>query len=456
MVKNYILDTNILISSPNAVYGFEDNNVIITGTTLQELDKLKTAPGETGYNARESIRNIEKIMTDNDADSSNIFVLDNGGRLILEPDGVDPANIPNGYDINIPDNRIISTVKTLMSVNSNDTYILVTNDVSMRVNARVCDVNVESYKNDHLSSEEKYTGKTTIEIPYSIINSIYAEKMYDISLIKDKDLSEFFNSLFENEFITLKSGTATVLTIHKTVAGKKCLCKIPDEITPYGITPKNTSQRFALTALMAPVDEIPLVILSGAAGTAKTFLSLAAGLDQTNAGVYNKVLISRNNITLDDDFGYLPGEMEDKMRPLLAPFYDNLESLIRGKDSDESNENIQMQIDDYFATGTVAVCPLAYMRGRSITGSFLIVDEAQNASRSQMRDIITRVGKGTKLVICGDPTQIDNPKLDKCNNGLIYAAEMMKGSPKCAQIMFNASDSVRSSLATEVLKRLKI
>lgn len=137
MVKNYILDTNILISSPNAVYGFEDNNVIITGTTLQELDKLKTAPGETGYNARESIRNIEKIMTDNDADSSNIFVLDNGGRLILEPDGVDPANIPNGYDINIPDNRIISTVKTLMSVNSNDTYILVTNDVSMRVNARV-------------------------------------------------------------------------------------------------------------------------------------------------------------------------------------------------------------------------------------------------------------------------------------------------------------------------------
>ncbi len=437
MVKNYILDTNILISSPNAVYGFEDNNVIITGTTLQELDKLKTAPGETGYNARESIRNIEKIMTDNDADSSNIFVLDNGGRLILEPDGVDPANIPNGYDINIPDNRIISTVKTLMSVNSNDTYILVTNDVSMRVNARVCDVNVESYKNDHLSSEEKYTGKTTIEIPYSIINSIYVEKMYDISLIKDKDLSEFFNSLFENEFITL-------------------LCKIPDEITPYGITPKNTSQRFALTALMAPVDEIPLVILSGAAGTAKTFLSLAAGLDQTNAGVYNKVLISRNNITLDDDFGYLPGEMEDKMRPLLAPFYDNLESLIRGKDSDESNENIQMQIDDYFATGTVAVCPLAYMRGRSITGSFLIVDEAQNASRSQMRDIITRVGKGTKLVICGDPTQIDNPKLDKCNNGLIYAAEMMKGSPKCAQIMFNASDSVRSSLATEALKRLKI
>ena len=133
-----------------------------------------------------------------------------------------------------------------------------------------------------------------------------------------------------------------------------------------------------------------------------------------------------------------------------------MESLIRRKDLDESNENIQMQIDDYFATGTVAVCPLAYMRGRSITGSFLIVDGAQNASRSQMRDIITRVGKGTKLVICGDPTQIDNPKLDKCNNGLIYAAEMMKGSPKCAHIMFIASDSVRSSLATEALKRLKI
>ena len=229
----------------------------------------------------------------------------------------------------------------------------------------------------------------------------------------------------------------------------------------YGVTPKNAAQVFALYALTAPASEIPLVILKGAAGSAKTFLSLAAGLDSIdingrgNRSLYNKGLITRNNVTSDDDFGYLPGDIDEKMTPLLAPFYDNLESLVRGS-SDESNEQVQMQINDFFDSGMIKVCPLAYMRGRSITHSYLIVDEAQNSTRLQMRDIITRAGEGTKVIICGDPKQIDNIRLDRYNNGLVFAADKMKDSSLCAQITFGEHESVRSSLASEALRRLEI
>lgn len=210
---------------------------------------------------------------------------------------------------------------------------------------------------------------------------------------------------------------------------------------------------------MQPVEKIPFVILKGPAGTAKTFLSLAAGLDQTyddpRHSRYDSILISRNNVMADEDFGYLPGELRDKMNPLLAPFFDNLESLLR-KDSGEDKSNISMQIDDMIETGVIEICALAYMRGRSITNKFLIVDETQNATRSQIRDIITRAGAGCKVVICGDPEQIDAHNLDKLNNGLVFASEKMKGSPLCAQVTFNENESVRSELAKEAIKRLAL
>lgn len=228
---------------------------------------------------------------------------------------------------------------------------------------------------------------------------------------------------------------------------------------PCHVQPKNASQTFALWALMQPVAEIPFVILKGPAGTAKTFLSLAAGLDQTYDSrthrSYDSVLISRNNVMADADFGYLPGELEDKMNPLLAPFFDNLESLLRGN-SDEDRECISRQIEDMIDSGVIEICALAYMRGRSITNKFLIVDETQNATRSQIRDIITRAGAGCKIVICGDPEQIDAHNLDKLNNGLVFASEKMKGSPVCAQISFTEEESVRSELAKEAIKRLTL
>ena len=457
MVKAYILDTNILLDSPRAIFGFDDNTVIITGTTLQELDSKKTAPGELGFNARETCRIIEKLRLKGDLTAG--VPMDNAGvfKVILN---AGQWHMPSGYSEDKPDNQIINTVLDIKKNQGHmfNQVILVTNDTSMRINASVCAAAcgfsdfVESYRNDHVSSAEMYTGKRELQVSKEAIDYIYKNKMLPPEAIFRGDIPE----PVENEFFILQSDQSSALAVYRNHELKLIDTKT---LHPCHVQPKNASQTFALWALMQPVEEIPFVILKGPAGTAKTFLSLAAGLDQTYDSKthrsYDSVLISRNNVMADADFGYLPGELEDKMNPLLAPFFDNLESLLRGN-SDEDTECISRQIEDMIDSGVIEICALAYMRGRSITNKFLIVDETQNATRSQIRDIITRAGAGCKIVICGDPEQIDAHNLDKLNNGLVFASEKMKGSPVCAQISFTEEESVRSELAKEAIKRLTL
>lgn len=457
MVKAYILDTNILLDSPRAIFGFDDNTVIITGTTLQELDSKKTAPGELGFNARETCRIIEKLRLKGDLTAG--VPMDNAGvfKVILN---AGQWHMPSGYSEDKPDNQIINTVFDIKKNQGHmfNQVILVTNDTSMRINASVCAAAcgfsdfVESYRNDHVSSAEMYTGKRELQVSKEAIDYIYKNKMLPPEAIFRGDIPE----PVENEFFILQSDQSSALAVYRNHELKLIDTKT---LHPCHVQPKNASQTFALWALMQPVEEIPFVILKGPAGTAKTFLSLAAGLDQAYDSrahrSYDSVLISRNNVMADADFGYLPGELEDKMNPLLAPFFDNLESLLRGN-SDEDRECISRQIEDMIDSGVIEICALAYMRGRSITNKFLIVDETQNATRSQIRDIITRAGAGCKIVICGDPEQIDAHNLDKLNNGLVFASEKMKGSPVCAQISFTEEESVRSELAKEAIKRLTL
>lgn len=457
MVKAYILDTNILLDSPRAIFGFDDNTVIITGTTLQELDSKKTAPGELGFNARETCRIIEKLRLKGDLTAG--VPMDNAGvfKVILN---AGQWHMPSGYSEDKPDNQIINTVLDIKKNQGHmfNQVILVTNDTSMRINASVCAAAcgfsdfVESYRNDHVSSAEMYTGKRELHVSKEAIDYIYKNKMLPPEAIFRGDIPE----PVENEFFILQSDQSSALAVYRNHELKLIDTKT---LHPCHVQPKNASQTFALWALMQPVEEIPFVILKRPAGTAKTFLSLAAGLDQAYDSrahrSYDSVLISRNNVMADADFGYLPGELEDKMNPLLAPFFDNLESLLRGN-SDEDRECISRQIEDMIDSGVIEICALAYMRGRSITNKFLIVDETQNATRSQIRDIITRAGSGCKIVICGDPEQIDAHNLDKLNNGLVFASEKMKGSPVCAQISFTEEESVRSELAKEAIKRLTL
>ena len=216
----------------------------------------------------------------------------------------------------------------------------------------------------------------------------------------------------------------------------------------------NAMQNYAIWALTQPADEIPLVIMEGPAGTAKTYLSLAAGLEKTytdqnrNKCKYYKMMISRPNSEAGDaGFGYLPGDVDDKMGPLLAPYYDNLERLIKNNDSDLQPSDIKFRIDDLFESKVIECCALSYIRGRSISDAYMICDESQNATKKLIKDVITRAGEHTKIVLCGDPDQCDNPRLDSRSNGLVHAAKAYKGNSLACIIKFDSKLSVRSPLA---------
>lgn len=443
-VKHYVLDTNILLQSPKAIFGFDDNNVYITSTTLQELDSKKSVKGELGYGARETARILDSLLL-----KGNIIdgvELPSGGTFRLLTDGISQSNLIEGYSIERPDNRIISACISLQrALGKNEQVILVSNDTLMRLSAIANDLPAQVYRNNHIDDDRLYKGIRTVEIEeWEIIDDLYADR--EVSIISE------IEDPIENEFFIIKSGNKSCLAMYHRGA----YVKVSDQHAGK-ISALNSGQTFALRALLASPDELPLVILKGAAGTAKTLLSLAAGMvgtyDCKRKALYNQIYITRANQLADNDFGYLPGDLSDKMQELINPFTDNLEVILRGGDK-EDNEQIQMQIDDLFNTQVIRLLPLSHIRGRSISNSYIILDEAQNCSAQLIRDVVTRIGKGSKLVILGDPTQCDNHFLDSRNNGLVYLADKMKGSPLCAQITFDNSQSVRSALATEALSRL--
>ena len=452
MIKTFVLDTNILMSSPEAMtHGFEDNNVVITCTTLQELDAHKNDVGERGYAARKCCRILDELRMKGDLIGG--VDIPSGGKLSVVADVINKTSMPAAFSTDKPDNRIISTCIALKDSRwargENEPVILVTNDISLRVNASVCGVDVQSYRNDIIEPSD-YTGHVEIETEPWIINRMYeGETGIDASLVG--------SGFVENEFVTLKGMQASALCIYRG----GMIEKIKERRTFGNVKPRNSMQHYMLYALMAPVEEIPLVIITGPAGTAKTFLSLAAGLTDTYTGMgkrterYNKVLISKPNVEARDNrgFGFLPGGLEEKMEPLLKSYYDNIEYLLRGEGKEEK-EQISMQIEDMFETEAIEVCPLSYIRGRSLQNTFLICDEAQNASKRLIMDVITRAGDGTKVVICGDPFQVDNPTLDRKNNGLIFAAETMAGSKYAAILDVPEKYSTRSALAKEALIRM--
>lgn len=465
MKKIYVLDTNILMQSPRALFGFADNDVYLPTTVIQELDKHKTDSGERGYNTREVIRMLEDlrrnyVSTHAAGEKIKGIEMPNGGTLYITESEINhPDFLPRGLGLSYdtPDMRIIGAVYKLTTEHK-EPVILVTNDAAMRFNAFVSTKNsitIQDYRNETIETDERYTGKTELTVDPSVINKLYKDKQMDPETITEvvKD-----TTLYENEyvhFISDDGSKQSAVGIYQN--GKINL--INADITTYGgIRGKNLSQKCLLHALMQPAEEIPLVIAKGPAGTGKTLLSVACGLDGTyddHAGRrYNEMLLTRSNVQSDNDLGALPGDLEDKMSPLVRPFYDNMERIFAGDENDIVTA--RQQIDFVRARGTVNICPVGYVRGRTLDHRYLIVDEAQNLTVTQALTLITRAGCGTKIVLCGDPDQIDAKYLDKRNNGLVFAAEKMKGSKYCAQITFDQEEAVRSDLAMEAVKRMTI
>jgi PhoH-like ATPase len=453
MIKTYVVDTNVLIQAPYAINCFEDNRVVLPVAVLEELDHLKKAEGETGANARKAIRLLEQLRHQGDLLTG--VKLEHGGTIRIEKNFVDVVLPPDLPDDKM-DNRILKVCRGLEGE-----VVLVTKDILLRIKAQIIGIRAEDFTTEQVSGrEEQYTGRIEVFAPEENFKDfkkkgVSTEGVY----ITDESGAKSSPKLFENQFVILKADQSTRKTVLGRVNGDKIIPLDYQKSRPYGVTPRNAGQYFAQEALMQPAQIAPLVIMKGMAGTAKTFYSLAVGLEKllnNPTGEYRRIIVSRPNAQFDSDIGFLPGDEQEKISPLMRPVIDNLEQLIDSNEEKryENEDELAGKIEEIFARGLIKTEALTFIRGRSIIQTYLIIDEAQNMTPNQVKGIITRAGKGTKIILLGDPNQIDRPFLDERTNGLSYAAEHMKGSSLCWQITLQAEECERSVLAMDAVKRL--
>lgn len=443
MKKNFVLDTNILIHNPEAVTKFEDNNVWIPHTVVEELDGLKVEKGETGYAAREAIRILTAYRQHGNLQKG--VSLSGGGKLYvyaLEGDNID---LPDGWSSKKPDNIILSSAVSLSRKEKN--VILVSNDGNMQLKADAIGLQVQPYKNDRVSLSSVYKGRGETLLLEKDITEIKEGQMpvgnFEKSNVKVEAPNEFFIAKgIEGGSLLVKEKDGFIIPLEYSKSN------------PFDIRPRNAGQTFLMESLLTSYQKCPLTIVNGPAGTGKTLLALACGLEQViERRDYKRILICRPNVTMDEDIGFLPGSEQEKISPLLRGCYDNLEVLLGNKDDDK--ESFDDKISELFVRGYIQAQAIAYLRGRSITNTYIIIDEAQNATPNQILSIITRAGEGSKIVLMGDINQIDSPRLDSQNNGLAYAIEKMKGSKLCQIVTFEEKECTRSALAKEASTRLK-
>ncbi len=458
MTKTYVIDTNILIQAPYALECFEDNNLILPLVVLEELDGLKKSEGEKGVNARAAVRKLELYRQRGDLLEG--VKLPGGGILKIEKNFVQvelPPDLPDDKS----DNRILKVCKGLKELYEESQVILITKDIVLRLKAQILGIRAEDFEREQISADDaQYTGRIEVFIPENLVKEFKKKGVaLDQVYQSDEEGNQTIPKLYENEFVILRLDQSTKKTLLGRVNGNKIVPLSYKKSKPYGIVPRNVGQYFMQEALMMEADKAPLVIIKGMAGTAKTFYSLAVGMEKVYnnpSKEYRRVLVCRPNAQFDDDIGFLPGDENEKIAPLMRPVIDNLEQIL---DSDEKKryedeEELSDKITEVFERGIIRTEALNFIRGRSITQTYLIIDEAQNMTPNQIKGIITRAGEGTKIILLGDPCQIDKPFLDERTNGLSYAAKHMMGSPLCWQITLSAEECERSALALDAVKRL--
>lgn len=458
MKKIYIIDTNILIHSAEAILNFQDNEVVIPMVVIEELDSLKAVDGDKGNNARSAIRILEQYRK-----KGNLLEgvgLPEGGSLRIEKNYVD-INLPEDMPESKSDNRILQTCIGIAGDHPDIETILVTKDILLRIKAQLLGIVAQDYTTDQApSGKEKYTGRIEVFAEEEFFSDfkkkgILEEHVYQV----DENGKRHQVQLEINQFVILKADQSNRKTQLGRYNGQKIVPLTYKKSKPFGVSPKNVGQYFLQEALMAPAKEVPLVIVSGMAGTAKTFYSVAVGLEKVyncEKKEYRKILVTRPGAQFDDAIGYLPGTEQEKIAPLLRPVIDNLEQLVDSNEKEryENEEELHGKIEELFERGVIVTEAMNFIRGRSFVQTYMIIDEAQNMTPKQVTGVITRAGKGTKVILLGDPDQIDNPYLDERTNGLSYAAEKMKGSPLCCQITLTASECERSELAMEAISRM--
>lgn len=460
-MKTFVLDTNVLLHAPNSLFSFADNKVVLTEAVLEELDTFKKGHNDINVNARAVARDLDKLrekgrLTDG-------VEMDNGGLLKVETNHRD-VEIPASWDKNKADNRILQVCIALQA--AGEEVILVTKDIYERIKSDTVGVIAQDFESDKVQRlDDQYKGRRDVYVTAEDLAKFFKDGNISLNRIMDCDdegnITQIGDVLLPNEFLIMHSfDNYDNTALSKVNAKGNAIEKLNyvEKCFPFGVTPRNVCQKFMQEALMTDVDKAPLVILKGPAGTAKTFYSLAVGLEQiVEQNQFRRILVCRPNMSMDEDLGYLPGSEKEKIAPLMRPILDNLEILV---DSDKRNrydneEELADKVQELFDRKIIDTQAVGFLRGRSIVKQWLIIDEAQNLTPKQAKAIITRAGEGTKIVMCGDPQQIDNPFLDARTNGLSYAAELMKGDELCYIVTADEQESVRSKLALAAIKRMK-
>jgi PhoH-like ATPase len=455
--KTFVLDTNVLLQTPFALYSFGDNDVVIPEVVLEELDKFKKDNTELGANARHAARILDELRTKGNLKEG--VKLENGGMLRVESN-YSRVKLPESWDDSNNDNIILKICKGLLEKGEN--VFLVTKDIFERIKANILDIEAQDFFAEQVPVfEEQYKGRIEVYTTEEKLNEFYSKGFLDEEdvFLFNPDSTRKKPALIVNQFLLIQSYINKKHTALGRFDGQKIVPLKFLNVRPFGVTPRNTGQKFMQEALMMDADRAPLVIIKGPAGTAKTFYSLAVGLhkllDDPNR-LYRKILVCRPNVKLDEDIGFLPGTEQEKIAPFLRPVIDNLEILIDNDDNERysSEKELKDKIDELFDRKIINTEAIAFIRGRSITKQWVIIDEAQNLTPKQVKGIITRAGKGTKIILIGDPEQIDHPFLDIRTNGLCYASERMKGSSLCFQVTLYDEECERSELAYEGAKRM--
>ncbi|VEF48541.1 PhoH family protein [Bacillus freudenreichii] len=443
MTKIYVLDTNVLLQDPNAVYSFQDNEIVIPAVVLEELDSKKRYMNEIGRNARhvskliDGFRQIGKLH--------ERIALENGGTLRIELNHRSFHQLQEIFLEKTNDNRILAVAKNIAleeeKKENGKPVIIVSKDALLRVKADALGLLAEDFLSDRVVEVDHiYTGTQEIFVNIDLLRIFY-----ETGEISGMDVMNS-KPLYPNQFIIMKdelgSSSSGLGIVDETGTIIKKLVTHFDSI--WGIKPRNVQQTMAVELLFRP--DIELITMIGKAGTGKTLLALAGGLMQTeDMKRYKKLLVARPIVPVGKDIGYLPGEKQEKLRPWMQPIYDNLEYLFNTKKPGE--------LDSILAgMGTIEVEALTYIRGRSIPKQFIIIDEAQNLTKHEVKTILTRVGEGSKIVLMGDPQQIDHPYLDEYNNGLTYVLEKFKEESAAGHIkLIKGERSDLAQLAADIL-----
>ncbi len=440
MRKTFVLDTNVILHNPQALVSFADNILLLPIEVLEELDKFKRDRDEKGRNARIAIRMLDKFRQKGEPGEG--YPLDNGGILKIAV-GIEPDRISElGLSEKVVDNRILLAAYTMKQ--KGEQVIFVSKDINARIKADALGITSVDFEKQKIDFEHFYSGWRTLNVEKNDIDAFYEKKEYKA------EKEEFF----PNEFALLVDSADPK---HSAIGRYKeefdiLMPLIFGKTHVMSIRPRNKEQIMAMELLLN--DDISLVTLVGSAGTGKTLLAIAAGLQKViKDGSYAGILISRPVMPLGKDIGYLPGTKEEKLESWMGPIFDNLEYIFHAeKKSKEVKGKVKSQVEKYIKEEIIELEAMTFMRGRSIPDRFIIIDEAQNMTPHEVKTVISRAGNHAKMVLTGDPYQIDNPYLDSSSNGLTYCAERMKGQKMFGHMTLTKSErSSLASLAAEIL-----